>query len=276
MRTEGTVSYGGSWGGSHVPLPTTPRPNRQRPEPRPVIVLQPLTRAEERALMRAPAVNRTNGAKPVTVDEAARYVTAYRSGATIKAIARAEHRCPRTVREHLTAAGVNIRPPHNQGKPKKPKPKRRDQRLISAEDSQAIADAYRAGQSLAQIEAATGRSVECIRRHLKMHGVTMRPRGGQRVEFTDTEREQIITAYREHGSVERVAFALHKDVRRVRAVVRDADVDRNPGGYAPITAAELQRARELVAGGMSLRDAAKVLGRSHTGLLKASRREGAA
>lgn len=99
MRAEGQCAAGGSWVGTHVPLP---QPRRTGLD---------VVEAVERAHARRPVIRLTDDATVTDIsDPNVRYmVTAYLAGASIFDIARHVHRAQSTVRRQLVEHGVQIR-----------------------------------------------------------------------------------------------------------------------------------------------------------------------
>jgi hypothetical protein len=121
------------------------------------------------------------GRKPkdigVSVDELARR---YRSGETIEAIAAAVGVDPRTVRQRLRRAGVELRPPG----------RCRGYRLLHLDDAE-IVRRYRAGETMPAIGRSLGVSAATVRDRLMDAGVERRPRGGgRRPRPIETPRER--------------------------------------------------------------------------------------
>lgn len=264
MRVEGHAVYaGGGFTGSHVPLPTAPRPNGQRREREPVIVLQPLTTAQERALeRRAVKASTANGpANPVGQEEARQFVEAYRRGETIKAIAKTHSRSTITIRAHLVRQGVTIRPPHNVVVTR-----------ISHTERQQMIDKYQAGMSLKKVAAAHGRVHGTVLKVLREAGVQTRPEGGQAKVFTAQEEANIVATYKRVGSLHGAEAELHISSGTIAKVLDRHGVDHSQrGGTPPLTAAEKARIYQLAADGMSMRKIGQTIGRSHSVVAKALR-----
>lgn len=265
MKSYGTAVYaGGGWGGSHVPLPTTPRPNRQRAERPSPIVLQPLTKAEERALERRsekrapkhhPGGNSNN---PVGQEEARSYLAAYTAGQTIKAIARDHHRGAPTVRAHLVRQGATIRPPHNVT----------TARITDTERAEMIAK-YRSGMSLKAVAAAHGRVHGTVLKILRDAGVPRRPEGGRTKVFTPEQQAHIVATYERTGSLHGAEAELNISAGTIAKVLDANGIDHSHrGGAPPLSAAEKARVRELAGQGMSMRKIGQAIGRSHSVVAK--------
>lgn len=263
MRVEGTCVGGGSWQGTHVPLPTTPRPNGRRQQRPPVIVLQPLTQAQERRLERraagAPTSNVGGQANPVGQEEARQYVEAYRRGETIKAIGKTHSRSSVTVRTHLVQQGVTIRPPHNVAAT----------RISPTERAQMI-EAYRAGLSLKKVAAAHGRVHGTVLKVLREAGVQTRPEGGRTRLFSAQDEANIVATYRRAGSLHGAEAELHISSGTIAKVLDRHGVDHSHrGGTPPLSDAEKARIHSLAADGMSMRTIGQTIGRSHSVVAKA-------
>lgn len=264
MRIEGNaVVAGGGLMGAHVPLPTAPRPNRTRPRREPVIVLQPLTRAQERALERGADQPSRHFGRPgeVTDAETQRFIDAYRAGDSLKQIGRDTGRSHVTIRKHLEAAGVPIR---GMGGPR-PGRNNPPSQGLPPEASQQIADLYSGGASITDIQRQTGRSKDAIRRHIRLHGLEFRPRGAPAVVVTDTERELMIAAYERLGSVHKVGRTLHRHETTIRAVLDEAGLTRTKRGrFEPITDQERTRILQLASEGLTNAAIAARIGRGRT------------
>lgn len=193
MRSYGTAVYaGGGWTGTHVPLPTAPRPNGRRPEREPVIVLQPLSRAEERALERRSArMESSPSLRPVTDRETADYIRMYRDGHSLKAIGKKHGRHARTVRHHLSWLGVEIRQSNNMTG------RKRD--TTSADEQARIVSLYESGLSMRQVEHETNRSHATVQRVLRAAGVDRRSAGGVAIQWTAEQLEEMAADYLEAG-----------------------------------------------------------------------------
>lgn len=274
MRVEGTAVFsGGGFNGTHVPLPTTPRRNGQRPPRQPVIVLQPLTRSEERALERraagnvARSVNHAGGpANPVTQEEARAFAEAYQAGDTIKSISERHQRAKVTVREHLTRQGLTIRTPHgrinNSGI-----------KITNAEREQIIAD-YQAGGTVLQISRTTRRGHATVLKVLKQAGVTMRPVGGVTKHLDTDEQRRVADTYQR---VKSIAATIAETGYSAPVITRALDAQGIAHSYADrhrpgdLTDTERDRIRQLAADGMTVRAIATTVGRARQTVTKVLR-----
>jgi transposase-like protein len=264
MRLEGQCLAGGSFIQGHVPLPTTPRPNGQRPRRPPVIVLQPLTRSQERALERRSEQQAYKRPGPrgdlVGPAEAQRLADAYLAGQTVAQIQAETGRAAKTIRAHIIARGVTLRPPVKATKPDKP-----DQRQLPPEESQRIADLYRSGVTVTEIQRRTGHSKDSVYRHIRWHGIDLRRQASKPLTVSAAERELIIAAYERLGSVHKVGRALHRHDSLIRDVLDTAGLTRTKRGrFEPITDAERARIRHLAAEGLTNVAIAARVGRGRT------------
>lgn len=171
MNIEGNVSPGGGLTGSHVPLPTAPRPigSRQRrtgfdwpksagpdldavariaakqPAPKPKRAAKPATTGRQLV------ADATTGRPRADLDEKA-IVEAYEAGLGLKTIARQHHVHHLTIRQRLVLLGVELRPSGGQN---------------GARVDVASANRLRAqGLSYSAIARALGCSDRAVRNHL--------------------------------------------------------------------------------------------------------------
>jgi transposase len=129
----------------------------------------------------------------------------YDQGASIRDIAAACGRSPKTVHRHLTAAGVTFRSPGG-GSPRQ----RRRVRLTPAQEQQ-IQAAYRAGAvSLDELGTAYGTSGDTIGRRLRRAGVPVRPRGQTIAAAPVPAGKDVLRLHRQGLPPRDIAARLHR------------------------------------------------------------------
>ena len=101
-------------------------------------------------------------------------VALYNSGQSLAQIAKRYYTSRQTVRKYLEAAGVTMRSRGGTNNPTGYAPR---QRRI-AEHADEVLAMYKSGKSASAIAQRFGFEATAVRRLLKRHGVTMRPRGG--------------------------------------------------------------------------------------------------
>ena len=147
-------------------------------------------------------------------------VGAYEQGDTVREIAAATGRADRTVRKALKDAGVAM---HSGGSG-----------LPEAESKQlqkVAAAAYRRGDTIGEIVAATGRSRAVVRKALLDAGVKLRTTGQR---LSKAERRQLqkvaVTAYERGDTMAEIAAATGRSRAAVRKALRDAGVELRTTG----------------------------------------------
>lgn len=157
----------------------------------------------------------------------------YLDGASIRAIAGACGRDPKTVHRRLAAAGVPRRRPGGSARTG-PRAK------ITPEQVPAIAAAYQAGKvSLADLGVTYKVSGDTIARKLRQAGVTIRPRGRNLTAADLTATEEVLHLHAQGLPPRDIAARLHRGTA--------ADVARvlHRAGVIPHRARPIPRPREL-------------------------------
>ena len=222
MRAYGSVAAGGGLNGSHVPLPTTARTNGQRREMRSPIVLQPLSKAEERALYVTPTPKRPKVKAPkkvrtpsrrrvaITDEELPDLIAAYVGGESLSSLSQRTKHGRDAIVSALRRQGVTIRPRGGSAT-----------RITDAETAHIVAT-YRELQSIAATAEAVRRHTMTVSDVLDRAGITdhHQHRGGP----TRVDDDAIVALWGEGLAMNAIAVRLGYSPNGVKCALRRAGV----------------------------------------------------